>query len=168
VGQGTGSAGGSGARLNEIRNAAQGPLLAIAPSAAELRSIASAATTGSHSADYLRSAVGITFPAGPAPTDPLRTLDQPFEPHEDVTVRVTYLFRCDVPVVRKILYWTGDGMCRSLTDAIAAYPAELTPGSTGGPERDPTSSTSLLSSEDTYMVLRQQATMPNQGATYIP
>lgn len=97
----TGSSG--SARLNAIRSAASIPLLSVAPSFEQLvgdpevykavgGNPGSRAITGA--ALYNRAAVAVTFPTAPG-ANRFRTR---FGRDEDVTVRVTYLFHCGVPV----------------------------------------------------------------------
>lgn len=91
------------ARLNAIRSAASMPLLAVSPSFEQLvseptvyRAVGgnpgSRAATGA--ALYNRAALSVTFPERPSS----RRFRTRFGPDEDVTVRVTYLFHCGVPL----------------------------------------------------------------------
>jgi hypothetical protein len=96
------------ARLNAIRAAASIPLLAISPSFDQLvgrrnveRAIGgsgvSRAAVGA--AVYNRAGMAVTFPTRPEGTN-MRTS---FREDDDVTVRVTYLFHCGIPIAAHIL-----------------------------------------------------------------
>lgn len=113
-GGGFGTSGGSGsdatggARWSSVRAAASLPLLSVSPSYAQLvgepkvyhavgGSAADRALTGAGM--YNKFAVAVTFPTRPG-ADSFRTR---FGPNDDVTVRVTYLFHCGVPMIAPIL-----------------------------------------------------------------
>src|SRR5690606_26217574 len=92
------------ARMRDIRSAALLPLLAVAPSAAQLddeADIASAIGTGPARAAtgariYNHAALAVTFPEA-SRGDAFR--DRITEPEGPLTVRVTYLFHCGIPLV---------------------------------------------------------------------
>lgn len=96
------------ARLNAIRSAASIPLLSVSPSFGQLirdeavkqavgGSAASRALTGA--VFYNRTALAVTFPERPGSSRFRST----FERDEDVTVRVTYMFHCGVPLVSRLM-----------------------------------------------------------------
>lgn len=108
---GGGLGGGSdsgGARVKSIRAAASAPLLAVSPSLSQLigdptvyralggdpleRAAVGAVT-------YNRTAMAVTFPSSPGATGFKTT----YSNYEDVTVRVTYLFHCGVPLVGRLM-----------------------------------------------------------------
>ncbi len=95
-------------RLQDIRAAASIPLIAVSPNLSSLvgyRSVANAIGAGdtdrlgSDAALYTRGAVAVTFPSAPGASS-YRTS---FGKHDDVTVRVTYLYHCGVPLVRYLM-----------------------------------------------------------------
>ena len=146
------------ARLQAIRGAASIPLLAISPpvTPSEKSSVADVIGGGrpdSHaggSARYNRSAVAVTFPEGPGAT----TLRDRFDIDDDVTVRVTYLYHCGVPLVRYV-------MCDSPGEVMhSAKAAELRHA-----ER-PWASELLGLSDARFLVIQAEATLPNHGAPY--
>lgn len=100
--------GGGSARLRAIRSAASLPLLAVSPSfdqlvgdPAVMRAVggspSSRAAVGASL--YNRTAVAVTFPTAPG----ANSYKTRFGPDEQVTVRVTYLFHCAVPLVARVL-----------------------------------------------------------------
>lgn len=95
-------------RLQDIRAAASIPLIAVSPNLSSLvgyRSVANAIGAGdtdrlgSDAALYTRGAVAVTFPTGPGAS----TYRTEFGRNDDVTVRVTYLYHCGVPLVRYLM-----------------------------------------------------------------
>lgn len=95
-------------RLNAIRSAASLPLLAVSPSFDQLTGDpvvynavggrpAERAIVGATL--YNRAAVSVTFPTAPGAT----TYKTSFGPNEDITVRVTYLFHCGVPLANRFM-----------------------------------------------------------------
>jgi hypothetical protein len=141
-----------GARFRDIRSAAFIPLLAMAPSRSALdpgesiaRAIGGGRTSGA-AQRYNRAALAVTFPVAPGANN-FRTT---FGPNEPVTVRVTYLFHCAVPLVPQL-------MC----DGAAGLRARLTPE-----ERSQLDIAHLSELGARFLVLRGEATLPNQGAGY--
>ena len=191
---------GSGARIGAIRSAASIPLLAVSPSFSQLVGSESVYTAiGGDPAErgltgaavYNRTAVAVTFPTSLGGTDFTRD----FEENGDVTVRVTYLFHCAVPLVNRIMcddivsLKTGVPIAaiRHLADRTAsgdASPAEIASmvervrdgrarmqrSSPGISELDsaetPWLSYLTAATGARFMVLRSEATMPNHGAPY--
>lgn len=95
-------------RLNAIRAAASMPLLSISPSFDQLTGDPEVyKAVGGRPAEraivgatlYNRTAVSVTFPTTPGAT----TYKTSFNPHEDVTVRVTYMFHCGVPLANRFM-----------------------------------------------------------------
>ncbi len=103
------AAGTSGSkRLNAIRAAASIPLLAVSPSYEQLIGDAEvykaiggnpAVRAATGAALYNRTAVAVTFPTRPGST----TYRTTFGAHEDITVRVTYLFHCGIPLANRYM-----------------------------------------------------------------
>ncbi|MFT3928079.1 MAG: TadE/TadG family type IV pilus assembly protein [Myxococcales bacterium] len=112
-------------RLNRIRNAAYLPLSVISPTAEQVARFIPAASLISPSLEnrsiaddlgdlpalrmvvgfgvYARMAAAITFPVSPG-ADKLRDFnDAEFKDREQVTVRVTYLMPCNIPLARELL-----------------------------------------------------------------
>jgi hypothetical protein len=153
LGGGIGDAAG-GARFRDIRSAAFIPLLAVAPSNSALdpdESLVRALGGGRTSASalrYSRAALAVTFPAAPR-AGSFRTS---FGPEEPVTVRVTYLFHCSVPLVPQLMC---DGLSGLRTRLLPEEQAQL--------------DLALLSQlgQARFLVLRAEATLPNQGAGYL-
>jgi Flp pilus assembly protein TadG len=178
-------ASGSG-RLNAIRNAAYLPLSAIGP--LPLQGLAS----GSHNlststggtpllrilnslALYGRTASAVTFPRTKE-GDALRSFEQPWSDSDTVYVRVTYLFHCSVPLVRRFT-------CRSLA---AMHGSEWLSQidhlfSRSEAAKDPTKQrleelkhaewanlqkALTLQVDEQFIALRGEAALPNQGAGY--
>jgi hypothetical protein len=141
------------ARFRDIRSAASIPLLAVAPSASALdqeESLRSAIGTGRSRATtgaqrYNEAALAVTFPSAPG-ADSFRTR---FGTDDMVTVRVTYLMHCSVPLVPVL-------MCRDTSN--------LGLSSDEAQQLDLGYLASLSSPR--YQVLRAEATLRNQGATY--
>ncbi len=96
-----------GPRIAAIRQAAGFPLIAIAPSSAQLRDADSVrtaiddpacrATAGSTA--YNAAALAVTFPSAPGSSS-LRTT---FARDDQVTARVTYAFHCGVPLINRLM-----------------------------------------------------------------
>jgi Flp pilus assembly protein TadG len=143
-----------GPRFRDIRSAASIPLLAVAPSAAQLEgqeSVRTAIGTGPQRAitgaqRYNGAALAVTFPTAPG-AGSFRTT---FGRDEMITVRVTYLLHCGVPLVPAL-------MCRS----------------TGGLELDPEEAAQMDLAylaglaRPRFQVLRAETTLRNQGAAYL-
>ncbi|HLU67869.1 MAG TPA: TadE/TadG family type IV pilus assembly protein [Kofleriaceae bacterium] len=137
----SGESGAGRARLHAIWAAAAAPLLPLSPALVDDGpSVASALGGGrpesraAAAARTLRSALSISFPAGPGQS----ALRDRFAPEDLVTVRVTYVHRCAVPLARHVLCGGAPG-----GDAPGA-------GEAGG----------------RFRVLRAEATLPNHGARY--
>ena len=147
-----------------IRTAAELPLLILAPNEAAVTRATATSLAQSlpsdfkrrlpFSVEFTRAASAITVHAeqgGTAwPAEPILS-------NVPVTVRVTYLFHCGVPLV-------GALMCRSLSRLLGGgVPAVATrPLSAESPERLRT----LVAPTAVFAVLEAEATLPNQGAAY--
>ncbi len=153
-------------RLDVIRRAASAPLAPFSPSATEViqwflpntpESVARA--VGSNGLDrplfgllaYDAATVAVTFPDAPSSA----TLATNTVTSDSVTVRVTYLFHCAVPVVSALA-------CKSLADVLSdpnasrelAHVADVR-------ERD-----LLKVTHERFLVLTGEATLPRQRAGY--
>jgi len=190
--------GNDSSRLQAIRNAASIPLLPISPSFDQLvhdKSVARAigdpesrALTGA--TIYNRAAVAVTFPTRPGASEYRDT----FELRENVTVRVTYLFHCGVPVVSRLFcddylsLRTGlpSGAARDLIDAILSGDTDrvvaaehhlrraterLDRESVGvdelGEAETPMAAIVYAAFGARFRILRAEATMTNQGAGFV-
>ncbi len=145
-------------RFSDIRSAASIPLLAVAPSDAQLStalgdgdSVRNAiglgpgrATSGAEA--YNEAAMAVTFPTAPA----ANTFRTNFERDDLITVRVTYLMHCSVPLVPVL-------MCHEPSDLDLE------------PEESSQMNLGFLSSRPNprYHVVRAEATLRNQGAAYL-
>jgi TadE-like protein len=156
---GLGSAGaeaGGGDRFRDIRTAASIPLLAVSPTAAALEgesSIATAIGRGSERAAegsrrYHQRALAVTFPVEPRASS-FRTA---FGKEDQVTVRVTYLFHCGVPLVARLMCDGPSGVGGKLSSAEQAQiDLDFLETRFAGAR---------------FLVLRGEATLRNQGAAY--
>lgn len=210
-----GAGGNGGSKLKSVRNAAYLPLAALAPSPEQLAAMLPWATDAlpvlrkdpsvrsalgeqpalriaAGFAAYNRVASAITFPVEPGSKD-LRDLStEEVGVDELVTVRVTYLFSCNVPVVRDIicesfLDMTGWTSAKKRIDAMRAEPSVDEARKLGEEifERLPRRLRyakqlaremsraewkwlvpALASSRNKFVALRAEATLPNQGAPY--
>lgn len=123
-------------RINQIRKAAIIPFLSISPNIVNegLEFIAGAdpsqqnveAAVGGSGVDrlagafiYNLGAVAVSFPASERSTE---YRDKPYEHGEDVTVRVSYLFRCRVPFVSMLICDSGPAL---FAGSIWSDPAAL-------------------------------------------
>jgi hypothetical protein len=84
---------------------------------------------------------------------------EPLDPKGMVTVRVTYLYSCSVPIVRSF-------MCRSLASMLdkgkeSAESARLSRAAS------PSALQRWTSNSTRYAVISGQASLPNQGADYL-
>ncbi|MCB9599408.1 MAG: hypothetical protein H6720_03455 [Sandaracinus sp.] len=181
------SPGRGSARLRAIRSAAYLPLVPLAPSlvldAETQSSVRTAYARGdasfvANAITYGRAATAVTFPVAPEADDFRET----FDPYEPVVTRVTYLFHCGVPLVKRF-------MCDAAEEL--ALPGAGAPqrdsgrrwsfGSlqrSGGPHSDVARAVDELGFVETpeaiapwaargrFLVLRAEAALPNQGAGY--
>lgn len=130
-----------GARMVPIQTAALLPLLPVAPRAdlpsdTVANSLVSATVQQLPFAlKYTRAATRISLHDEPSNVS---LASEPFEPKANVTVRVSYLYQCTVPVVR-VLMCRGTGV-----DKLKQ----------------------LVGNEGRFKLLTAEATLPNQGADY--
>jgi hypothetical protein len=200
-------------RLKRIRSAAYAPLSTLAPpldqlglSLPGLLGVGDAAGGQSLSgaigespwlrvlgglALYNRAAAAITFPEEPGSATLLDSHDIEFADDQVVTVRVTYLYRCGVPIVRDIMCSTLFGMTGlpealqktlsaleepSVESVRAAYQgwAEKFPDDFARFKRDYAELSEaewfvllmMVGPHERFAVLRGEASLPNQGAAY--
>jgi hypothetical protein len=143
-----------GPRFRDIRSAASIPLLSIAPSAAQLGdddSVRNAIGLGPERAAtgaqrYNEAAMAVTFPTAPG-ANSFRTT---FDKNDLVTVRVTYVMHCSVPLVPVL-------MCDEANN-LGLQPEEAAQIDTG-----------YLASlaNPRFQVVRAETTLRNQGADYL-
>jgi len=112
-------------RAQKVREATYLPLAAVAPAAAHMVPGISSAHDGlgdtlsrlfAHVVN--RSAfIAVTFPTGPGAEGDDFHRDAPYGPTEDITVRVTMLFRCMIPMASVF-------MCRRGTEILTGLPVD--------------------------------------------
>jgi hypothetical protein len=139
----------TGARHQAVLEAARGPLVALAPSssAAEGRSLATMLPDDESrmalASAWNDGAVQVSFPSGEGASGFVSN----FGPNDSITVRVTYLYPCALPLI--------DYGCKRL-DALGLAPQDT-------PE---VSKLRALFPDVRVWVFQAEATMPNQGASY--
>jgi len=194
------SAGRGGQRLNAIRAAASLPLLAVSPSLGQLtgdpnvyRAVGGnpdeRAATGA--ALYNRTAMAVTFPSSPS----ARTFRSSWSNNSPVTVRVTYMFHCGIPLVARL-------MCDDYFSLASGVPTaalrDLATGAASGADAREMASlvrrvriaeervsraqprmreldyaeipwlgALTLLTGSRFIVLQAEATLPNHGAPYV-
>jgi hypothetical protein len=142
-----------GARMVPIQTAALLPLLPIAPranlSTDTLGNALVAATEQQlpYALEYSRAATRVTVHDEP---NNVSLASEPVDSKASVTVRVSYIYHCTVPVVRAM-------MCRGL--------AGISKESPGQPVE---ALQRLMGNDGRFKLLTAQATLPNQGADYYP
>jgi len=156
-----------GARMTAIRLAATTPLLTLAPRMDSMGSNDTLEKTlVSDSAAQLAFAYGYTEAAAAVVVKSSESGDalahDPIDSKGSVTVEVTYLYHCGVPVVRGLI-------CRSLSYLLDSHADS---DDTKKAERlsqfaNPRVLTALGSSSGRYAFLTGQATLTNQGANYL-
>lgn len=179
-------------RLNCVRSAAYLPLASVSPSHEQVRAWFEGAFGGARHdlertlgeapllraltglALYARVASAVTFPKA-AGSSALRSFDKPWADDETVRVRVTYLFACNVPLVRMIAcralpsrsVTTRDGW-RSLFTTRASEPDPFQQGvaELGHAEWADMQRMLYALSSERFLALRGEAALPNQGAAY--
>jgi hypothetical protein len=159
-----------GARMAPIRAAAYMPLLTLAPasSRATLAASVDARLAGDVSAslDYTKAASVITVHAAPGAA---ALAPEPIDGKAAVTVRVTYVYQCSVPIVRGL-------MCSSLDSVLAQKKGFSIFGLTFGQQpsklaqrlslAESSQLGHLVPTEASVVVFEAEATLPNQGAAY--
>jgi hypothetical protein len=145
-----------GARMVPIRTAAQLPLIPLAPNeslrqnASETVAKALASTNEGqlvYALEYVKAATVVTVHGAPN-TDAL--IDTPVARDASVTVKVRFLFQCNVPMVRNL-------MCRSLAQITSTTIGHFFKSKGIEP---------LVNVDARFKVLSAEATLPNQGASY--
>lgn len=165
-----------GARMAPIRTSAYIPLLALAPRANEITaprdgSIASSLPGGfarriAFASEYTRSASVVTVHAQ-AGSDNLPA--EPIDPKGAVTVRVTYLYPCSIPVVRVLTCKTVHSLLGAQGKTV--YGLSVGAGNSHLRKRFELSEArgeleQLVAPDARFVVLTGEATLPNQGAAY--
>ncbi|HKY34632.1 MAG TPA: TadE family protein [Polyangiaceae bacterium] len=166
----------AGARMVPIRTAAYFPLLALAPRPSTLlgtdaQSLGDGLPEGFGSRmqfglEFLRAAAVVTVHDGPA-AEALAA--EPVEPKAPVTVRVTYLFHCAVPLARILVC---DSLLSLLTPETSLFGLSLPTGKRAALIRRlklaeaPGALQKLANPASRFAVLTAEATLPNQGARY--
>jgi len=152
-----------GPRMAAIRLAATVPLMMLAPSeraasaandTLEHSLVSTAAGQMAFAFAYTRAAAAVTVHSDET-SDTAAT--EPLNPKGLLTLRVTYLYNCGVPIVRALMCHTltsilGNNSAESLRLRRAAKPSALQRWIGGSP---------------TYAVISGQASLPNQGADYL-
>jgi hypothetical protein len=142
---------------------------------------------------FVRAAAALSFPRAPGSPE-LRPPGQRFGRNEPVTARVTLLFPCSFPIGRAIVcsgFFSQLGVegaraeladirkVRSVTELdarVAAAKARLHAGATSAAqllrelsqaELPGLALALLLATDERYVVLRGESTLPNQGAPYL-
>jgi len=156
-----------GARMIPIREAAEFPLLSLAPNEASVvrpQEGSVAASLGSSVAGqlvfalgYSRAATVISVHVG----DSEQLAPEPIARDAAVRVRVTYLYSCGVPLVRAL-------MCSSLASLFGSESeGNVTPlGKRFDLAEDQGGLQRLAGPGAFFMPLNAEATLPNQGAAY--
>lgn len=159
-----------GARMAPIRAAAYMPLLTLAPasSRATLAASVDAGVAGdvSGALDYTKAASVITVHAAPGSAELAR---EPIDGKASVTVRVTYVYQCSVPIVRGL-------MCSSLQSLLAQEKGFSIFGLVFGQQpsklakrlsfAESSELGHLVPADASVVVFEAEATLPNQGAAY--
>ncbi len=153
----------AGARMAPIRTAAYAPLLVLAPSrrlvsknaeGSLLDSLGGGLAQLAFGLDYTRAASAVTIQAGPG-SDTLVT--EPVGRADAVTVRVTYLFACTVPLVRTLL-------CPSVLASSSSAGAATSSAALKYAESNDLAQ--LVDPSTRFVAITAEATLPNQGAGY--
>lgn len=155
-----------GARLESVRASAYVPLLTLSPNTrprGARHSLGGALSDPlpprlSRALDYTRAAAAVTVMAGP---DAESLAGEPVARDANVTVRVTYLFSCGVPLISALLCDTEASVALDSDTRDGASRARLLE------LRESAAGLAGLGLEDARVyVISAQATLPNQGATY--
>lgn len=157
-----------GARMGLIRGAAYAPLLALSPRGSLVAGVG-AETLGESVPAGLRDRIGsalayaraasvVTIHGGSG-----ALVSEPVDGRAAVTVRVTYLYPCAVPLVRVL-------MCRTLATLLGST---ATAGGDGAPlfervklSEAPDDLLRIAAPTARFIPLTAEATLPNQGAAY--
>lgn len=177
-------------RLTGIRQSAYAPLLLLTPSSewspssvrGTLSGPSSRLTTGLL---WLQSMSAITLRSN----SPQREIQSYFHPHEMITVRVSLLYPCLIPLLQPLFCHSRATLQHHLSQSSSDFPSNQK-GSFWGqlfhPKKNrgqsslaqlaeemrwsesPEQTTTLLSSGRFYRLLQAEVQLPNQGATYHP
>jgi hypothetical protein len=166
----------AGARMAPIRTAAYVPLLALTPRASTLlgqdaQSLGDSLPGGfgrrmQFGLAFLRAASVVTVHDVPGAE---QLVVEPVEPKAPLTVRVTYLFYCGVPLARTLIC---DTLSSLLTPASSRFGIGLPVDKKAALIRRltlaeaPGALQSLAHPASRFVVLTAEATLPNQGASY--
>ncbi len=164
-----------GARMVPIRASAYFPLFALSPDASVLEGHPADNVERSLSSDLARRAAAAFAYARAATV--VSVLDRPgseqlperIDRKAPVTVRVTYIMHCGVPLARRLV-------CNSLSDLVAREASAPDDSDNEvvrlvrrfGEVEDRSSFERLATSGQRFIVLEAEATLPNQGADYEP
>jgi hypothetical protein len=155
-----------GARMAAIRLAATTPLLTLAPKSAVTSGENLERSLVSNSVVQLASAYAYTEATTAVAIKPDEQTDslavEPIDPKGAVTVEVTYLYTCGVPVVRSLLCSTLSSLLDSHGDSAGAKEAERL-----SQFANPLALRVLTLMAGRYTILKGQATLTNQGAAYL-
>jgi hypothetical protein len=153
-----------GARMAPIRLAAEVPLMAIAPSQSTAsQSVASLERNLVMGAEgqlgfasaYTAVATAVTIHSSDSSEE---LAPEPITATAPITVRVSYLYYCGVPVVRSL-------MCSSLATLLTQPPPERAAAARRLTHfANPLALAALLKEPAYYAILTAQATLPNQGS----
>lgn len=163
-----------GARMQAIRAAVFRPLGTVAPTASAFLGGAGATVEASLAADagvarafakvYVQAAAVVTVHDSPKHAE---LANEPIGPNAPVTVRVTFLQMCGIPVVRAL-------MCRSISSLLEepeAPQAGMTEKRQALRARlqhaaAPGWLEAMAAKDSRFVVVEAQVTLPNQGAAY--
>lgn len=161
-----------GARMGPIRTAAYMPLLVLAPKSGPIgtrpaslaKSLTSELVSELDSAlAYTESATVVTLHTRSG-TETLAT--DPISPNASVTVRVSYLYECSIPLVRTFICRTLKALTETddATTAAGKHAAEL--GARMRLAEVPGTLQTIAGPGALFYELRGEVTLPNQGAAY--
>jgi len=156
-----------GARMAAIRLAATTPLLTLAPKIGAMISgenlerslVSNSAVQLAFAYAYTEATTAVAIKTDEW-NDSL--VVEPIDPKGSVTVEVTYLYNCGVPVVRSLLCSTLSSLLDSHGDSAGAKKAERL-----SQFANPLALRVLTLMVGRYTILQGQATLTNQGAAYL-
>ncbi len=158
---------GTGARMSAIRTAAVLPLFVLAPKASVLSSntdslqgglVASTAAQLGFAYCYTNAATSVTLMRDET-SDVLAS--EPIDSKGSVTARVAYIYHCSIPIARGF-------MCNLLASLIDTKLTDSQKKASPNQFGNWNALNSLTSKAEHYVVLTSRATLPNQGAGYVP
>jgi Flp pilus assembly protein TadG len=159
-----------GARMAPIRAAAYMPLLTLAPESSQATLAGSVdagvASNVSEALDYTKAASVLTVHDAPGSAELAR---EPIDGKASVTLRITYVYQCGVPIVRRL-------MCSSLKSLLGQEKGFSAFGVTLGQQpsklaqrlslAESSQLGRLVPIDASVVVFEVEATLPNQGAAY--